>query len=172
MLILAALPIVLAGCNQAADADMGTDEGPREIVATTANEPAIVELPAAFLSKDCATVAGAYAKTLGAKQYTVAAQAWADAVGSDRLAMGYQNYGTPNLQIGETRQEGAAGSLFCEVTVTLRDGDNPQSPLKQGTITFRRANDVPGATTDQLRWRITKSTIDEGITGAAVPPPG
>lgn len=170
-----ALVLALAGCGDAGDAGTAVDnavDGARpEVVATTNYEPAVVELPEAFLSRDCATVASAYAQALGEKQFSAAAQAWAEPIGTDRLAMGYQKYGKPNLQIGQAREEGAAGSLYCEVTVTLRDGDNPQSPLKQGTLTLRRANDVPGATPDQLRWRIVKSTIDEELTGAAKTPP-
>ncbi len=166
--MLLALPFAIAGCNQTSEADRVPDEGLPEVVTNTANEAVLIELPSNFMSLDCATVAEAYSKALREKQFTIAAQAWSDPIGSDELAVRYQDYGTPNLQIGETREEGAAGSLYCEVTVTLRDGDNPQSPLKQGTITLRRANDVPGATTEQLRWRITKSTIDEEMPDTVV----
>lgn len=169
--LLLMLPLVLAGCGQADDAGTAAEMGQPEVVATTNYEPALVELPEAFSSRDCAAVAGAYAQALGEKLFPVAAQAWADPIGTDRLAMGYQKYGKPDLQIGQAREEAAAGSLFCEVTVTLRDGDNPQTPLKQGTLSFRRANDVPGAALDQLRWRIVTSTIDEELAGAGKTPP-
>lgn len=166
-----ALAVALAGCGQADDAGSTAETGQPEVVATTNYEPAVVELPEAFSSRDCAAVAGAYALALGKKQFSAAAQAWAQPIGTDKLAMGYEKYGRPILKTGQTREEGAAGSLFCEVTVTLRDGDNPQTPLKQGTLAFRRANDVPGATPDQLRWRIVTSTIDEELTEAGKSPP-
>lgn len=165
-----AVLLALAACGSAGDAGtvMETDEA--EVVAMTNYEPALVELPEAFLSRDCAAVAGAYAAALGEKKFSAAAQAWAEPIGTDKLALGYEGYGKPTLQIGQAREEGAAGSLFCEVTVTLRDEENPQTPLKQGTLTFRRVNDVPGATPDQLRWRIISSTIYEGLTGAVQTP--
>ncbi len=165
-----ALVLALAGCGQADDAGTAAETGQPEVVATTNYEPALVELPEAFSSRNCSAVAGAYAQALGEKQFSAAAQAWVQPIGTDKLAMGYEKYGRPNLQIGQTREEGAAGSLYCEVTVTLRDGDNPQTPLKQGTLAFRRANDVPGAAPDQLRWRIVTSTIDEELTAAAKTP--
>ena len=165
-----ALALALAGCGQADDPGAAAETGQPEVVATTNYEPALVELPKEFSSRDCAAVAGAYAQALGKKQFSVAAQAWAQPIGTDKLAMGYEKYGKPILKVGQTREEGAAGSLFCEVTVTLRDGENPQTPLKQGTLSFRRANDVPGAAPDQLRWRIATSTIDEELTGAGKTP--
>ncbi|MDZ4307254.1 hypothetical protein [Allopontixanthobacter sp.] len=167
-----ALALALAGCGDAVDPGPAAETDGAEVVAMTNYEPALVELPKAFSSPDCAVVAGAYAQALAEKRFPVAAQAWAEPVGTDKLALGYEKYGKPALQIGQAREEGAAGSLFCEVTVTLRDSDNPQSPLKQGTISFRRANNVPGATPDQLRWRIVGSTIDQELTGAAKTPPG
>ncbi len=165
-----ALALALAGCGPAGDPDPAAETGQAEVVAMTNYETALVELPEAFSSRDCAAVAGAYAKALGEKLFPVAAQAWADPVGTDKLAMGYEKYGKPRLQIGQAREEAAAGSLYCEVTVTLRDGDNPQTPLKQGTLSFRRAGDVPGAAPDQLRWRIVTSTIDEELTAAGKTP--
>lgn len=165
-----ALVLALAGCGEADDAGTVADTDEAEVVAMTNYEPALVELPEAFSSRECTEVAGAYAAAVGEKKFSAAAQAWAEPIGTDKLALGYEGYGKPTLQIGQAREEGAAGSLFCEVTVTLRDGENPQTPLKQGTLTFRRVNDVPGATPEQLRWRIINSTIYEGLTGTAKTP--
>ena len=162
--------LALAGCGGAGDAGTVVETEEAEVVAMTNYEPALVELPEAFSSRECTEVAEAYAQTLGEKKFSAAAQAWADPIGTDKLALGYEGYGKPDLQIGQAREEGAAGSLFCEVTVILRDSDNPQTPLKQGTLAFRRVNDVPGATPDQLRWRIISSTIYEGLTGTAQTP--
>lgn len=56
--------------------------------------------------------------------------------------------------------EGAAGSLFVEVPVVLygryaTGGEYHAS----GKATLRRSNDTPGATTEQLRWRIDKIEV-------------
>ncbi|ODT87963.1 MliC family protein [Phenylobacterium sp. SCN 70-31] len=51
--------------------------------------------------------------------------------------------------------EGAAGSTFVRVPVVLygRYASGPEYHAS-GQATLRRVNDVPGATADQLRWRI------------------
>lgn len=53
------------------------------------------------------------------------------------------------------RVEGAAGSLYAEVPVTLTGETIGGEAFKRtGTITLKRVNDVPGATPEQLRWHI------------------
>lgn len=56
--------------------------------------------------------------------------------------------------------EGAAGSLFIEVPVqvaaTLRDGAEQRFA---GSYVLRRVNDVPGASPEQLRWRIDHANL-------------
>lgn len=66
-----------------------------------------------------------------------------------------------NTQIGAPgRVEGAAGSLFVEVPVVLygrfvTGGEYHAS----GKATLRRVNNVPGATAEQLEWRIEKIEV-------------
>lgn len=62
----------------------------------------------------------------------------------------------PVVQIGTGQQEGAAGSLYTTAPVTITDGKR----TIRGEITLRRANDVPGATAEQLRWHIEATTLD------------
>ena len=47
------------------------------------------------------------------------------------------------------------------VTGTLADLANPAQPRQRGVLVLRRANDVPGATPEQLRWTIRSSTFIE-----------
>ena len=51
--------------------------------------------------------------------------------------------------------EGAAGSLYYTVPIALvgTSIDETEVELK-GEMTLRRANDVPGASPDELSWRI------------------
>jgi len=61
---------------------------------------------------------------------------------------------------GPGRIEGAAGSLFVEVPVVLygrlvTGGEYHAS----GKATLRRVNNVPGATPEQLKWRIEKIEV-------------
>jgi len=63
-----------------------------------------------------------------------------------------------HAQIGAPgRVEGAAGSLFVEVPVVLYGRFATGGEYRaSGKATLRRANDVPGATAEQLKWRIEK----------------
>jgi hypothetical protein len=58
------------------------------------------------------------------------------------------------------RTEGAAGSLYSTVQLTLsgnkKDGG---SYVMTGPVTLRRVNDVPGSTEDQRRWHIVKMEL-------------
>ncbi len=122
--------------------------------------PIPTDLRAARLSsRDCATVALFYSDALFTSQYQQAARAWDKDNGVDgaMLARRFGNMEGLKLDIGEVAEEGAAGSLYCTVQVTLRH-DNTAQP---GTLTLRRVNDVPGATIDQLRWQIVQSTLGE-----------
>ena len=73
------------------------------------------------------------------------------------LAAAYGRETQPSLAIGKGSAEGAAGSFFYEAPAVLDYGDG--SDTVRGTITLRRANDVPGASEEQLSWRIKSSTI-------------
>ena len=59
-----------------------------------------------------------------------------------------------------TDSEGAAGSVYIEVPVTvnaeLKDGTRQRF---SGTYTLRRVNDVQGATPQGLSWHLTSATL-------------
>lgn len=63
-----------------------------------------------------------------------------------------------HAQIGAPgRVEGAAGSLFVDVPVVLYGRYATGAEYHaSGKATLRRVNDVPGATAEQLKWRIEK----------------
>ncbi len=73
----------------------------------------------------------------------------------------FSEYRTIDAAAGEVgRTEGAAGSLYSEVQLTLSGDKKNGSPyVMTGPVTLRRANDVPGASTDQLRWRIVNMAL-------------
>ena len=73
----------------------------------------------------------------------------------------YSRYRTYRGEIGEPgRVEGAAGSLYVEIPVTVTGTLTSGEDFRQtGTFTLRRANDVPGATPEQLQWRIYKTDL-------------
>ena len=75
---------------------------------------------------------------------------------AEEYAASYAAYEGITIALGDGDVEGAAGSLYYAVPVTLtaRRLDGPAR--RDGTITVRRVNDVPGATANQLRWRIER----------------
>lgn len=160
VVLLAALA-ALAGCGSPAS-DRTGDAGP-----SASQQPEAPVNPgldqAALESRDCAAMMGFYAEAIQAGDFASAERVWKkDLLPPGGLAGQFGAFRMPKLAAGETREEGAAGSLYCEVAVTLTDAGDPRQAPRQGTITFRRVNDVPGATPEQLRWHIEKSAI-EGI---------
>lgn len=123
-------------------------------IALTTPDPELLE------SRDCKTVLGFYADALHAGLYEEAARVWGKdwGVSAASLEKRYSAGRPVSLELSEISVEGGAGSLFCEVAAVLKTkGNEPRT----GKITLRRVNDVPGATSDQLRWHITDSTFAE-----------
>lgn len=61
-----------------------------------------------------------------------------------------------------TNSEGAAGSIYIDVPVTVRatlkDGKHQRFT---GHYTLRRVNDVPGSTAEQRRWHLSSAELKE-----------
>jgi len=129
----------------------GISPAPTEIGLTKLN-PKLLE------SRDCKTVLSFYADALHAGLYEEAARVWGKdwGVSAATLEKRYLAEQPVSLEFGEISVEGGAGSLYCEVAAVLKtNGHQPRN----GKITLRRVNDVPGATADQLRWHITDTTF-------------
>lgn len=102
-----------------------------------------------------------YAAALHARDWDAAAKAWGQGSGvtSKTLKASYDRAEPPVLELGKGQQDGGAGSLYYEAPVVLRFGsDRPE----RGSLVLRRVNDVDGATAEQLRWHIERSTIGAG----------
>jgi hypothetical protein len=73
------------------------------------------------------------------------------------FAAHFADYKTITVAFGESEVEGAAGSLYYAVPITLTGTTQAGAPYKrQGTITLRRVNDVPGAEPWQLEWHVER----------------
>ncbi|MDB5698395.1 MAG: hypothetical protein JWN69_1199 [Alphaproteobacteria bacterium] len=82
-----------------------------------------------------------------------------DAGSAAEFAAQFADYAEYHATVGAPKGvQAAAGSSYVEVPVQLygrkKNGDSFGSA---GTVTLRRANDVPGATAAQRRWRIYTS---------------
>jgi hypothetical protein len=102
-----------------------------------------------------------YAAALRARDWTAAAKAWGAGSGvtAKTLKQSYDRADPPVLEVGKGEGDAGAGSQFYEAPVTVRFGnDTPE----RGSLVLRRVNDVDGATAEQLRWHIERSTIGQG----------
>ena len=99
-----------------------------------------------------------YVNAIHAERWDAAAAAWSrDAdITAETLKQRYGGTGT-RLAIGKGDAEGAAGSLYYEAPITAQGSDGQSAA--RGTIVLRRVNDVPGASEEQLNWRIERSSL-------------
>lgn len=66
------------------------------------------------------------------------------------------------VRVGEPgRVEGAAGSLYVTIPIQLHTTGNDGADVRQsGEATLRRSNNIPGATPEQLAWRIVRIDLE------------
>ena len=117
-------------------------------------------------AQGAANVVQTYYALLEAGHYPDARRLWSgvgEASGKTEAAFAdsFRRFREYHAEVGAPGQiEGAAGSLYVDVPVRvygrLRNG---QSFEKRGTVTLRRANDVPGSTADQRRWHIARMDV-------------
>lgn len=66
-------------------------------------------------------------------------------------------YSSLEATVGEAGdQEGAAGSVYLSVPITIRGQLNDRQVRRPATIIFRRANDIPGSTEAERHWHIER----------------
>lgn len=171
--------LLLAACDKAADAPSAAASASMDAASDASG--AVVDDVADVAATDGATsVDGAVASTLdmGAlaerrdperlvryyvsavrvKDWASAARAWSlDAqMTPAKLEASLGGDAGAKLAVGKGDVEGAAGSLYYEAPLVVDFGGG--QPSKRGTIVLRRVNDVPGASEEQLNWRIERTS--------------
>lgn len=174
--VLCAPALLLAGCDgkDAAPAPAASLDATGDAAEALAGEPGAdpssagadaAAAPAAGLDtgaltekRDPERLLRYYANAVRAGDWTSAARAWTlDAqMSADKLAAMFGSDARPKLAVGKGDVEGAAGSLYYEAPVVVDFADG--SPSRRGTIVLRRVNDVPGASAEQLNWRIERTS--------------
>ncbi|MFC0206086.1 hypothetical protein [Novosphingobium soli] len=148
------------GASEDAVVDAGTDAatGAAEQGASPAPDAAGLDTAALTERRDPERLLRYYASALRTGDYAAAARAWSlDAqMTPAKLEAQLGGRAGPRLAIGKGDMEGAAGSLYYEAPVVVDFGDGRAS--KRGTIVLRRVNDVPGASDEQLNWRIERTS--------------
>ena len=159
----AALPLaaalLLAGCGSEEPAPEASDVPPSAL-GQSKLPPQVADFPA-LASKDCAEVAEFYLEAISSREYPQAALVWDDPViDAARLEAVFDDFREAQVELTEPSVEGAAGTLYCTIGGKLTDAARPD---REGTLVLRRANDVPGATPEQLRWTLQSSTFVENL---------
>ncbi len=170
----AAISLLLAGCG---GADPGADPSIEASVEAATMAPVVEEVPSADASgagasavaaeldmaalkerRDPERVVRFYANALRIGAWADAAKAWTrDAqMTPEKLRSEFGGDAGPKIAVGKGDTEGAAGSLYYEAPLVIDFADG--RPSRRGTIVLRRVNDVPGASEEQLNWRIERTS--------------
>ena len=168
---LIAASLLLASCGPSANEAAPAAPVPAPTPAALAPAqpaPPVAEAPETPTPSDevtpeaAAEVAREYFALLGAKQYAKALALWgSNAPGTDELAGQRDKYATYEPNVGKPgQQEGAAGSSYIEIPVTVAATLKGGSAEKlTGTVVLRRVNDVPGSTVEQRHWHIYRVDV-------------
>lgn len=165
-LALAALP--LAACN--GTDDQPADTGEQDIVADTSasgvndGEPDLTPAPltpeAQRGEEGARNVLLSFVRAIELKEFD---QAWSlmlpelrENLSQDKFAQTFAGLGTITVSAPSGTIEGAAGTSYYTVPTTI-EGSNGQRLA--GEIVLSRINDVPGATEEQLQWRVRRFSV-------------
>lgn len=99
-----------------------------------------------------------YTNAIRIGDWVDAARAWSlDAqMTPNKLEKEFGGDAGPKIAVGKGDMAGAAGSLYYEAPILIDFADG--RPSRRGTIVLRRVNDVPGASEEQLNWRIERTS--------------
>ncbi|MFC0684896.1 hypothetical protein [Novosphingobium clariflavum] len=175
VLSVSAFALLLAGCSKEPDAQPSgaasmeaseaaalTDDAPSDSAsaAADADADAVAKLDLEALNerRDPERLLRFYTNALRVGDWADAARAWTlDAqMTPEKLAKEFGGDAGPKIAVGKGDMEGAAGSLYYEAPLVIDFADGRAS--RRGTIVLRRVNDVPGASAEQLTWRIERSS--------------
>jgi len=172
VLSVSALALVLAGCTKEPSAEpsgaasmeaseaAATDDTPSDDAtgASAAGVAAKLDLDVLNERRDPERLLRFYTNALRVGDWADAARAWSlDAqMTPETLAKEFGGDAGPKIAVGKGDVEGAAGSLYYEAPLVIDFADG--RPSRRGTIVLRRVNDVPGASEEQLNWRIERTS--------------
>jgi hypothetical protein len=129
------------------------DSNASSVAASSGKDEAVSKGP-----EGATAVLSRYYELLKAGKFNDASKLWTppDAGALKAAEQSVADYEGREVDIGEPgRIEGAAGSLYISIPVQIRAHRKSGEQVQlSGTATLRRVNDVPGATAEQLSWRI------------------
>jgi hypothetical protein len=155
-LALLALSAALTACS-------GEEAPPAARPAAKATEvpPPPLTIPSPSASRNPAEVLLAWAGAMSLKQWDAAYLYWENkgagtGMNIDQFKTHWARLSNPEFEVHPGVNEGAAGSLYYTAPVVLIDGTR----RLEGEVVLRRVNNVPGATSEDLRWHIESHTLE------------
>lgn len=157
-----ALVFYLGGCQRgpATPAPSGSEAEASSSVPAS-QVPLADKTPQPSLSRRPEEVLDAFAAAIEARDWRALRAFWSEhgsRSGMDEAAFSanWSKLKAPTVTVGKGQQEGAAGSIYYSAPVVVTDGDRTIA----GEVVLRRVNDVPGATSEQLRWHVESTTLE------------
>jgi hypothetical protein len=134
----------------------------QSIPATPTQSPSASQDPSPDTSQQAAVqVIRDYYDAINRRDYDRAYQYWANNGEAsnqsfDQFKQGFSDTASVIVEVGEpSKVEGAAGSLYIEIPITLTAKTvNGSVQHFTGSYSLRRVNHVPGATLDQQMWNL------------------
>jgi hypothetical protein len=167
---LATIPLVLAvaACDQPPPAETAATEAPASLPPAPqisggdipAMTPPVLAPEAEKGEMGARNILLSFARALELGEfghaYAMLGEGARGSVSREAFAAGFADMGRLTVAIPEGEMTGGAGSLYYEapIQVSGERGD----PLA-GTAVVRRANDVPGASPEQLRWHFDRVNL-------------
>ncbi|MBR0551918.1 hypothetical protein [Stakelama marina] len=134
----------------------------------TPKSPVQDEAGDADAPKAAADVVKRYYADIDSGDYRAAYALWGDGGKDSKQTLeqfrdGFANTESTDVSTGDPgRSEGAAGSIYITVPVTvraqLRNGTHQRFT---GSYVLRRVNDVPGSTAEQRRWHLYSADLEQ-----------
>ena len=155
--ILAAL--ALTACRPAAENQVSAN---RPQPATAPNAPTILTEPKGTIDPKSAEAAGQVVQSYGAlieqRRFPEARLLWSDPGQARAAELEIGRLSEVHLEIGSLGDlEAAAGSIYVAIPVVFYGKLEEGEPYRRSaSLILRRVNDIPGATEEQLRWRIER----------------
>ncbi|HEY9660783.1 MAG TPA: nuclear transport factor 2 family protein [Allocoleopsis sp.] len=121
------------------------------------------------LEQEAAQVIQNYYSAIDRHDYTQAYSAWegegtASQQSFEQFKQGFATTASTAVEVGQpNRSEGAAGSSYIEipVTVTAAVTTDGTSQRFRGSYVLRRVNDVPGSTPEQRKWHLYSANLTQ-----------
>lgn len=141
------------------DPERAESQVPGETDSLSSGEQAEIETPEAEAALQ------RWADALEARNWEAARQVWgeqgeASGLSAEEFAEAHEKYRTVSITIEDGRAEDNAGKLYFEAQVTMEGQlQNGDAYMMKGPVVLSRVTDLPGASNEELSWRIETNDL-------------